>query len=57
MHSPDIYTSFEETLEGVNEAYEAGGFKRFGLSNYTPAQVKKVLEICKKNNYIAPTVY
>jgi len=57
IHSPDLQTSFEETLEGVNEAYQAGGFKRFGLSNFTPSQVKEVLEICKNNNYIMPSVY
>ncbi|KAK5097329.1 hypothetical protein LTR70_002625 [Exophiala xenobiotica] len=42
IHSRDLQTSFEETLKGVNEAYQP---------------VKEVLEICKKNNYIMPSVY
>ena len=57
LHCPDLHTPFEHTLKGVNEAHQAGGFKRFGLSNFTPSQVKEVLEICKKNSYIVPSVY
>lgn len=34
LHSPDRQTPLEETLSAVNEAYKAGKFKRFGLSNY-----------------------
>lgn len=57
IHSPDIWTPFEETLAGVQKAYEDGGFKRFGLSNFTPDQVRKVLRICKENGYVKPTVF
>lgn len=57
MHCPDPHTPIEETLKAINEAYQAGGFKRFGLSNYPAAQVKEVLDVCKKNNYVMPSVY
>lgn len=57
LHSPDVHTPFEETLKGVQEVYKSGGFKRFGLSNFTAAQTREVIDICKKNNYVKPTVY
>jgi len=57
IHSPDLHTPFEDTLKGVNEAYQNGGFKRFGLSNFSLGQTKQVIDICSKNNYIMPTVY
>ena len=57
MHSPDTKVPFEESLKGIDEVYRSGAFKRFGLSNYTPAQVREVLEISKKNGYVKPTVY
>lgn len=57
IHSPDLWTPFEETLEGVNEVYKAGGFKRFGLSNFTPSHVRDVLRITKEKGYVQPSVY
>ena len=32
IHAPDTSIPFAETLEGVNEVYKNGLFKRFGLS-------------------------
>lgn len=57
MHSPDTGVQFEETLRGIDEAYRAGGFKRFGLSNYSVGHVKEVLEVCKQKGYVLPSVY
>ncbi|CAD6935971.1 unnamed protein product, partial [Tilletia controversa] len=34
LHAPDRETPFEETFEALNAEYEAGKFKRLGLSNY-----------------------
>ncbi|OAP64159.1 hypothetical protein AYL99_00131 [Fonsecaea erecta] len=56
IHCPDAATPLEETLAGVNEVYKTGVFKRFGLSNYSAADVQKVY-LCKANNYVLPTVY
>lgn len=42
IHGPDRATPFEETLDGINELYEMGKFRRFGLSNYLPEEVHKV---------------
>lgn len=32
-------------------------FKRFGLSNYTPAEVEQVVKICHDKNFVLPTVF
>lgn len=57
LHFPDPDTSFEEVLKGVNELYEQGKFKKFGISNFSAAQVREVYDIAKKNGYVLPTVY
>ena len=57
FHSPDTETPLEEQLAGVNEAYKMGAFEKFGLSNYTPAQVQAVYDVCKAKGYVLPTVY
>lgn len=57
MHSPDNDTPYEETLKGVNQAYQNGWLKRFGISNYTPDETRKVIEICQKNDYVMPSVF
>ncbi|OAL30855.1 hypothetical protein AYO20_08548 [Fonsecaea nubica] len=57
IHSPDAAVPLEETLAGVNEVYKTGVFKRFGLSNYSAADVQKVYDISKANGYVLPTVY
>ncbi|USP73031.1 hypothetical protein yc1106_00305 [Curvularia clavata] len=57
IHAPDTSVPFEETLEGVNEAYKKGIFRRFGLSNFTAEQVQQVYDICKAKGYPLPSVY
>jgi aryl-alcohol dehydrogenase-like predicted oxidoreductase len=42
IHGPARTTPFEETLEGINELYNMGKFKKFGLSNFLPDEVEKV---------------
>ena len=57
IHAPDEETPLEQTLEGVNEVYKTGFFKRFGLSNYKAEDVEKVYNICKEKGYPLPKVY
>ena len=57
LHGPDRSVPFEETLSAVNDLYQRGCFKRFGLSNFSAEEVEKVYTICKENNYILPSVY
>ena len=57
IHAPDGNVPLEQTLEGVNEIYQSGFFKRFGLSNYKAEDVQKVYDICKAKGYPLPSVY
>ncbi|KAI7211347.1 Aldo/keto reductase [Hortaea werneckii] len=57
IHAPDPDTPLENTLEGVNEVYKSGFFKRFGLSNYKAEDVEKVYNLCKEKGYPLPQVY
>lgn len=57
LHSPDAETPLTETLAAVQEVYDAGKFKRFGLSNFLPEQVQEAHDICKSKGYVLPSVY
>lgn len=57
MHCPDKQTPIEDTLEGINEVYDSGAFKRFGLSNYSVSDVEAIHKICKDKGYVLPSVY
>ncbi|KAK7048693.1 aflatoxin B1 aldehyde reductase member 4 [Favolaschia claudopus] len=57
IHAPDASLNLEDQLKGINEAYKAGYFKRFGLSNFIAADVQRVYDICKEKGYPLPTVY
>ena len=57
LHSPDLDTPIEQTLERCFEMHQQGKFKTFGLSNFASWQVAEVAEICRKNGWMEPTVY
>ncbi|KAJ6520468.1 NADP-dependent oxidoreductase domain-containing protein [Mycena sanguinolenta] len=57
IHAPDPSVELEDQLKGINEAYKAGHFKRFGLSNFKAADVQRAYDICKAKGYPLPTVY
>ncbi|KAL1878437.1 hypothetical protein Plec18167_004509 [Paecilomyces lecythidis] len=57
LHVPDRHTPFEDTAKAMNDAFQQGKFRKFGLSNYTAAEVQKFLDICEQNGYVKPTVF
>lgn len=57
LHMPDRTTPLEETVAGMNEAHKAGKIKQFGVSNHTPEEIEKIVEICQEKGYVKPTVY
>lgn len=57
IHAPDTSLPIEEMLKGIHDAHQAGYFRRFGLSNYTPAQVQEVYDVSKAKGYVLPSVY
>lgn len=57
LHAPDRVTPFETTYAAINAHYQKGRFEKFGLSNFTAAEVEQFIEIAQKNNYVKPSVY
>ncbi|EKM53249.1 uncharacterized protein PHACADRAFT_210939 [Phanerochaete carnosa HHB-10118-sp] len=57
LNVPDRSFPFEDTLEAINDIYNAGGFEVFGLANYMAFEVAEVVSICKRRGFVMPTVY
>jgi len=57
IHCPDPSLDLADMLKGINEAYRAGCFKRFGLSNFKADDVEHIYALCKEKGYPLPTVY
>lgn len=57
LHQPDLDTPVEESLAALFRHYQAGKFKRFGLSNYAAWQVAEIAELCQRNGWMEPVVY
>jgi aflatoxin B1 aldehyde reductase len=57
LHAPDRATPFKDTLAAMDAAYRAGKFEKFGLSNFSAAEVNEVVEICQADNFVMPAVY
>lgn len=57
LHSPDLDTPVEQTLEACFELHQQGKIKQFGLSNYASWQVAEVVETCRHNGWMQPVVY
>ena len=57
LHAPDLRTPVEQTLEACFEAYQQGKFRSFGLSNFAAWQVAEIVEKCRQNGWMQPTVY
>lgn len=46
----------------MNDAHRAGkfqhfGISNFGISNFAPDEVERVVSLCKRSGWVAPTVY
>jgi aflatoxin B1 aldehyde reductase len=48
FHMPDAVTPMEEQAAAMDEAYRAGGFKRFGISNFSPENIEELMEIVER---------
>lgn len=57
LHSPDLDTDIRETLQTLHQHHQAGHFERLGLSNYAAWQVAEIVELCRRNNWLQPSVY
>nr|XP_039262147.1 aflatoxin B1 aldehyde reductase member 2-like [Styela clava] len=57
LHAPDHVTPLTETLKIIDVLHKEGKFSEFGLSNYSAWQVAEIVNLCKQNGWIQPTVY
>ena len=57
LHAPDANAYIEDTLAAVQNLYEAGKFKRLGISNYAAWEVVWIHSYMKERGWIIPTVY
>ncbi|ASJ71029.1 aldo/keto reductase family protein [Granulosicoccus antarcticus] len=57
LHSPDLDVPIRDSLRAVASLHWQGKFVRFGLSNYAAWQVAEIVEICRAEEWIQPTVY
>jgi aflatoxin B1 aldehyde reductase len=57
LHAPDPTVPIEETLEAITELYNAGKFKRFGVSNFKAEDVQKIYDIQSAKKAVLPTVF
>lgn len=48
FHMPDAVTPLEEQAAAMDEAFRAGKFKRFGISNFAPEQIEELMEIVER---------
>ncbi|GAD99969.1 KLTH0E01474p [Paecilomyces variotii No. 5] len=57
LHSPDPATPMSEIMDTIQELYQAGKFKRFGISNFTTQELTTLYTYASSKSYILPTVY
>lgn len=57
LHAPERTTPLEEVLKTMDEEYRKGKYEKFGISNYTAAEVAEIVAICDKHGYVRPSVY
>ncbi|TLS21194.1 uncharacterized protein PpBr36_10638 [Pyricularia pennisetigena] len=57
LHFPCRETPFSEVCGAMNAAFRQGKFDRWGLSNYTPADIEEMQSICHEMGYEPPRVY
>ncbi|TVY93696.1 Aflatoxin B1 aldehyde reductase member [Lachnellula willkommii] len=57
LHGPDPETPLEEQCRAIGKLYSEGKFSKFGISNLSPAEVQKIHDICKQENYPLPSIY
>lgn len=57
LHTPDGATPLEETLSAIQQLYEEGKFRVFGVSNMSAVEVQRVYDVAKQNSYVRPSVY
>lgn len=56
MHSPDVQTDLEESLEAMDSLVKSGKIRYVAVSNFAAWQIADILHVCDKRGYIAPVI-
>ncbi|MDR1440513.1 MAG: aldo/keto reductase [Clostridiales bacterium] len=56
MHSPDVETEIEESLDAMSGLVRAGKIRYVGVSNFAAWQVADMLAACDRRGYVAPVI-
>lgn len=57
VHAPDRTLPLSEWVPALHDLYKQGRFQRFGLSNFSPDEVREVHSYAASNGFVLPTVY
>nr|POE77449.1 oxidoreductase siro [Quercus suber] len=57
FHGPDPATPLEESCRAIAQLHAQGKIARFGVSNFSPAHVRQIHDICTRNLWLTPSVY
>lgn len=57
IHGPDEQADLADWLPAMNQLYQEGKCKRFGLSNFLAKDVKTIYDFSKQKGYVLPSVY
>lgn len=57
LHFPDPNTPIEPALEACAQLHKEGKFTELGLSNFPAWLVSEAYNICKRNEWVLPSVY
>ncbi|KAK7737353.1 hypothetical protein SLS53_006656 [Cytospora paraplurivora] len=56
-HRPDPTTPLEEQIQALNEQVSRGHCQAWGVSNFPPALLENILDLCQKNGWEKPGYY
>jgi len=57
FHGPDRQTPLQESCRAIQDLYTQGKFTRWGISNLHVDEVTSILDICKREGWVKPSVY
>ncbi|KUI70828.1 Aflatoxin B1 aldehyde reductase member 4 [Cytospora mali] len=57
IHGPDRSVTLDEWVPHMDSLYREGKFQRFGVSNFSPEEVRTLHAYCKEKGFVLPTVY
>lgn len=57
FHGPDRQTPLQESCRAIQDLYKQGKFARWGVSNLNVDEVTSIIDICKREGWVKPTVY